>query len=531
MTGIGYRKPWNAEDDGFTTQEKADRVRHRQGWIFSCVAKPAFCSESWKRWRSVSGMQKINRIVEERKMVKKVLSEAEASLIREEPRFYGIEPIKDREISLSFQTACSKEKTCVKTALQFGTDCGNVDALEEEMAGFIGVKHAVALSSGTEAVHAAPRLAAEKVYGGLLSGRRVFCSDLAASALVNSVVYEGGEPVFIDASPEDWGMDPDALEIAFHRYPDVKIVMMAHLYGFPGQVEKVKRICRKHGAVLIEDACESLGALIKGKQVGSFGDYGVLSFHNSDIMADLEGGMLLVNDASEAEKVRGWLSQPPMGRPQAQRGRWVCRDQTGNVQAGVIHCRMRSLHEYIAKKKRIYERYQRRFAEDLMLLNPVGEGTEPSYWHSCMTVESSIGFIERRSEREYEYVSQHGTAAPMEILDALAAFGAEGKPVWKPMHMQPFFKDCDQVSLDGSKKDYESSGHKGPLVRCNESAEIFRKGICLPADVRMTEAEQNRVIDIIFSCYCRRDMNREIWCAMQDTDGYKIERSAERRLF
>lgn len=434
----------------------------------------------------------------EGKIVKKVLSEAEASLIREEPRFYGIEPIKDREISLSFQTARSKERTCVKAALQFGTDCGNVDALEEEMAGFIGVKHAVALSSGTEAVHAALRLAVEKVYGGLLSGRRVFCSDLTASALVNPVVYEGGEPVFIDASPEDWGMDPDALEIAFHRYPDVKIVMMAHLYGFPGQVEKIKRICEKHGALLIEDACESLGAMVKGKQVGSFGDYGVLSFHNDNIMADLEGGMLLVNDASEAEKVRGWM----------------CRGRTGNVQAGVIHCRLRSLYECIAGKRRIYERYQRRFAEDLMLLNPVGEGTEPGYWHSCMTVESSIGFIERRSEQGYEYVSQHGTAAPMEILEALAAFGAEGKTVWKPMHMQPFFKGCDQISLDGSKKDYESSGHNNLLVRCNESAEIFRKGICLPADVGMTEAEQDRVIDIIFSCYSRRDMNREIWYAM-----------------
>lgn len=470
----------------------------------------------------------------------KVLSEAQAEAIREEPRFRGIKPMKDREIPLLFQTARGEELTCAEAALQSGTGWGNVHALEEEITELIGVKHAVALRSGTEAVHMALRLAAERIYGsgkddcgnrdvgniktgdgrggakncGLLNGRRVFCSDLTSSAMINPVIYEGGEPVFIDASPEDWGMDPDALEIAFERYPDVKIVMMAHLYGFPGQVEKIKEICEKHGALLIEDACGSLGAAVGGKQVGSFGDYGVLSFHDDDIIADIEGGMLLLNDASEAEKVRELTAQPLAENLHSRYSSSVQNVRMGNVEAGIARCRMRCLYEYMAKKKTVYERYLKRFAEDLMLLNPVGDGTEPSYRQPCMTVESGIRFIEKRSERGYEYVSQHGTAAPMEILEALAAFGAEGKPVWKPMHLQPFFKNCDQISLDGSKRDYESSTHNSLLVRCNESAEIFRKGICLPSDIRMTEEEQDRVIDIIFSCYSRRDLDREIWSAV-----------------
>lgn len=470
------------------------------------------------------------------------MSEAEAKAIREEPRFRGIKPMKDRETPLLFQTARGEELACAEEALQSGTGWGNVHALEEEITEFIGVKHAVALRSGTEAVHMALRLAAERIYGsgkdncgngdidignietrdgrngvrrcGLLNGRRVFCSDLTSSAMVNPVIYEGGEPVFIDASPEDWGMDPDALEIAFERYPDVKIVMMAHPYGFPGQVEKIKEICERHGALLIEDACQSLGAAVKGKQVGSFGDYGVLSFHEDDMAADIEGGMLLLNDAAEAEKVRELTAQPLAGNLHSRYSSSVQNVRMGNVEAGIVRCRMRCLYEYMAKKKTVYERYLKRFAEDLMLLNPVGEGTEPSYRQPCMTVESGIRFIEKRSEREYEYVSQHGTAAPMEILEALAAFGAEEKPVWKPMHLQPFFKEFDQISLDGSKRDYESSTHNSLLVRCNESAEIFRKGICLPSDIRMTEEEQDRVIDIIFSCYSRRDLNREIWGAV-----------------
>lgn len=361
------------------------------------------------------------------------MSEAEARAIREEPRFRGIEPIEYRSGETFYPADRGREAVFVKK-----TD------------------------SGENAMGMALRRAAMEAYGGALSGHRVFCSDLISPSMVKPVVSEKGEPVFIDVSPEDWGMDPDVLEIAFGKYRDVKIVIMTHLYGFPAQAERIKSICEAHGALLIEDARESVGASVNGRRTGTFGDYGILS----------------------EDKVR-------------MPGDCVLR-----------------LKECIEKKKRIYERYREWFSEDLMALNPIGKGAEPNFWTPCMTVESSIGFIESRTERGYEYVSQHGTAAPMEIVDALAAFGIEATPVRKPMHMRAHFKDCDQITLDGSRKEYGRDGHRGLFARCNESAEIFRKGICLPADIGMTREEQERVIDIIFACYSKREVDREVWAAV-----------------
>lgn len=425
-----------------------------------------------------------------------LLSEAARKAVREEPRFRGIRPVRDRGAAEACPSVYGEEARCVTEAFESGAACEYVDRLEKETAGYLGVKYGVAFGSGTAAMHMALRLAAERLYGaeesgvcyngwkrdGLLRGRRVFCSDLAPAAAAAPVLYEGGEPVFIDASGEDWGMDPEVLEAAFGRYPDVKIVVMVHVYGFPGQIGKIKEICGRHGALLIEDACESLGAKALGKPVGGFGDYGVLGFHEGAVMPAAEGGMLFVDDYCEMQK--------------AGRGRAGRFPGMGEAEAGLIRSRLGRLKEYIEKKKAIYERYEKRFSPDLMMLNPIGEGAEPCYRRPCMTVESSIGFTETRREYAYAYVSRHGTAAPMEILEALEAFGAGGEPVWKPLHMQPLFQGCDRITLGGS----------------SESGAIFRKGICLPADVGMTEEEQDRVIDIIFACYSRRDLNREIWC-------------------
>lgn len=517
-------------------------MRHRQGQENPGWRSLSFAAESWKRWRSVSKTQRneqydsgqavsilnINMMITERKVMTKVLPEAVVKSIREEPRFRGIKPIKDRKRMPLSPGMYAERMIYMAGTLQSGMTDGSTDSLEQEMAGFIRRKYAIALSSGAAAMHMALRLAAEKIYGsvedgsgknnsgegGILHGQRVFCSDLTSSAMANPVIYEGGEPVFIDVSAEDWGMDPDVLEIAFERYQDVKIVMMTHLYGFPGQIGRIKRICEKYGALLIEDASESLGAAIGGKQTGSFGNYSVLNFYDEDSMPEIEGGMLFVDELFEAEKVRSWISQSLVESSQKWYGVPGYNRGMGDITAGIIRDRMHCLNNYITKKKAIYECYQRSFQEDLMMLNPVGVGTEPSYRSPCMTVESSIGFIETRSKKEYGYISQHGTAAPMEILDALMAFGTEGKPVRKPMHMQPIFKNCDQISLDGSKKDYEGSEHSSLLARYNESADIFRKGICLPADIGMPEEEQERIIAVIFSCYSRRDLNREIWCGI-----------------
>lgn len=436
---------------------------------------------------------------------KKVLTEAEARCIREEPRFRGIEMLNKKKIPFIYSAMYCEEMEYVNKPRELGVAGENAEALEEKLARFVGVKHTAVFQSGTEAMHTAIRLAAEKVYGsvggdsslprngGILYGQRVFCSDLTSSVAVNQVIYEGGEPVFIDVSPQDWGMDPKVLELAFDRYPDVKLVIMAHLYGFPGQVRKIKEICEKHGALLIEDLCENFGASIAGKQTGSFGDYGVLSFDNGQIVTGAGGGVLLTNDFHGFEQVQR---------------------QIGDMTVAFICGQMKYLDKYIAKKKAIYKQYEERFSEDMMLLNPIGKDTQPNYWLSCMTVESSIIFKETRSEREYEYVSQHGTAAPMEILDALEAFGIEGSPIWKPMHMQPIFRKYDQITLDGSRKMYEKTQQNNLWIRSNESGDIFRKGLCLPSDIRMTEKEQDQVIDIVLSCYNKREMDRQMWCAI-----------------
>lgn len=454
-----------------------------------------------------------------------LLTEAAARSIREEPRFRGIKQFHNRRTALDSPILNGGEMEYISRGLEPGPPGEHVAALEEELARFIGVKHAVALASGTAAMHLAVRLAAEKIYGGTDCGsecrngnfggtsaygnvgtlcrRKVFCSDLTASAMVTPVLYEGGEPVFIDVSPGDWGMDPEALELAFDRYPDVKLVIMAHIYGFPGQIRRVREICERHGALLIEDACQSLGAATGGKQTGSFGDYGVLNFGSGSIMTGAGGGMLLINDSCE-------LAQRASRYDRTEYG-----SRMGDMAAAMIRGQMKHLDERIAKKKAIYERYEEYFSEDLMLLNPIGKDTEPNFQTSCMTVESSILFQETRSEQGYEYQSRHGTAAPMEILDALEAFGLKGSPVWKPMHMQPIFRKYDQVTLDGSRVEWGrgkhgEAKHEDFWVRSNESADIFQKGLCLPSYVGITEEEQEWVMEIVCSCYSERGMWRAI---------------------
>lgn len=489
-----------------------------------------------------------------------MLAEAAARSIRKEPRFSGIKQFHNRRAVFTSLIPYGEEQEYRERASESGAAGENTEALEEEAARFTGVKHAVAVPSGTAAMHLAVRLAAEKIYGGqsggsecrngtcgsggsgncnsgssvsagsisgnsgyekggALQGRRVFCPDLTSSAMVHPVIYEGGEPVFIDASPWDWGMDPEALELAFDKYPDVRIVIMAHIYGFPGQIRKIREICEKHGALLIEDACESFGAAVGGKQTGGFGDYGVLSFGSDHILTGTGGGMLLTNDSCEYEKIRRMgqrllRNASGCGDSRLEYGRMEYGSRMEDTAAGMIRGQIRHLDADIAKKKAIYERYEERFSEDLMLLNPIGKKTEPNYRTSCMTVESSILFQETRSERGYEYQSRHGTAAPMEILDALEAFGIQGRPIWKPMHMQPAFQGCDQISLDGSRMEYERAKHNEFWVRSNESEDIFRKGLCLPSDIRMTEEEQERVMEIVLSCYNRRGMDRGVWCAI-----------------
>lgn len=469
-----------------------------------------------------------------------MLRKTEIKWIQEQARFRGIEPF-EKKVWLASPTMHGDEMDYVQEAFDSGwvTTVGeNITKLEEEVAEYVGVKSAVALSSGTAALHMAVKLAAEKVYGsttgintpggmgkgGALYGKRVFCSDLTFAATANPIIYEGGEPVFIDVADDDWSMSPEVLEMAFELYQDVKIVIMTHLYGFPGQIQQIKKICEKHRAVLIEDAAESFGAKVwigerepdeedaeKWRQTGSFGDYGVISFNGNKIITGSSGGMLLVNDSYSARKARYWSTQARSVAPWYQHEEVGYNYRMSNVIAGIVRGQLKYLDEHIAKKKAIFDRYQEKFDENIMCMIPVRSGTKPNYWLSCITFESGIMFDEIRSERKYHYRSQHGAASPMEVLDALEAFNAQGRPIWKPMSMQPVFRNYEQITLDGCRRTYDLFDDDIFWIRCNLSRQIYETGLCLPSDIKMTEEEQDQIIDIVYACFNDLSMERLAW--------------------
>ena len=321
---------------------------------------------------------------------------------------------------------------------------------------------------------------------GVKPGEKVFCTDMTFAATVNPVVYEHAEPVFIDSEYETWNMDPKALELAFEKYPDVRVVVVAHLYGTPAKLDELLAVCEKHNAVLIEDAAESFGASYKGKQTGSFGQYNIISFNGNKIITGSSGGMLLTDDEVAAAKVRKWSTQSRENAPWYQHEELGYNYRMSNVIAGVVRGQMPHLEEHIAKKKAIYERYKEGFKGLPVTMNPFDADTMvPNYWLSCMIIDKVAMCEQTRTATETTYQTETGKSCPTEILETLAAYNAEGRPIWKPMHMQPIFKDCDFVTANGSANDED----------------IFERGLCLPSDIKMTEEEQDAVIEIIRHCF------------------------------
>ncbi len=381
----------------------------------------------------------------------------------------------------------------------------NINEVERIAAERAGVKYAVALSSCTAALHLCVKSAGERIYGraaigqGALEGRRVFCSDMTFAATLNPVVYEGGIPVFIDTDAESWNMDPAALERAFELYPDTKLVVYAELYGFPGRVDEVKEICERHGALLIEDAAEAMGATVGGRQCGSFGDYGAVSYNGNKIITGSSGGCLLTNDVEVANKARKWSTQARENAPWYQHEEVGYNYRMSNVIAGVVRGQYPHLEEHIARKKAIYERYKDGFADLPVKMNPIAEGTEPNYWLSAMTVNKDYMCRQVRSDSEACYVKESGKTCPTEILETLAEYNAEGRPVWKPMHMQPMYRIHEFVTREGSGRCRTNAYIAGSAI--DVGADIFDRGLCLPSDNKMTPDEQDGVIEIIRSCF------------------------------
>ncbi|MBQ8974303.1 MAG: DegT/DnrJ/EryC1/StrS family aminotransferase, partial [Oscillospiraceae bacterium] len=425
-----------------------------------------------------------------------------------DPRFAGIEKFSSK-VWLSSPTMHGDEQRWVNEAIQtnwVSTVGANIDAVEKAMAEYIGVKYAVGLSCGTAALHLATKLAGEKLYGqarpneGTLQGHRVFCSDCTFDASINPIAYENGEAVFIDTEYDTWNMSPEALEKAFELYPDVRLVVIAHLYGTPGKMEELKAICDKHGALIVEDAAESLGARYKlnGQWVetGTLGSYNCVSFNGNKIITGSAGGLFLTNSKENADKVRKWSTQSREAAPWYQHEEIGYNYRMSNIIAGIVRGQIPYLDEHIAQKKVICEKYEKGLADLPVKMNPWDrEKSEPNFWLSCCIIDEDAMAPMVRGEQDYLYKSESGKSSPHEILEAIAAFNAEGRPIWKPMHMQPIYRTHPFVTVEGNGRGRTNAYIKGSGI--DVGADVFRRGLCLPSDNKMTEEQQDVIIDII----------------------------------
>lgn len=377
----------------------------------------------------------------------------------------------------------------------------NITEIERMACEKIGSKYAVALTSGTAALHLAVKLA------GVKPGDKVFCSDMTFDATVNPVKYENGEAVYIDTEYETWNMDPLALERAFQLYPNVKVVVIAHLYGTPGKIDEIRKICNAHNAVIIEDAAESLGATYRGQQTGSFGKFNCISFNGNKIITGSAGGMLITDDLAAANKARKWSTQARDNAPWYQHEELGYNYRISNVVAGVVRGQWRYLDEHIEKKRSIYERYKKGLIGLPVSMNPWDEtNSSPNYWLSCIIIDREKMCKQVRSDNRAAYVPEHGKSCPTEILEALQSMNAEGRPIWKPMHLQPLYRMNAFITREGSGRGLSDAYIEDGLLGkdgnpIDVGADIFDRGLCLPSDIKMTSEEQDRVIEIIKSCF------------------------------
>ncbi len=387
----------------------------------------------------------------------------------------------DKTIHLATATMHKEELEYIHEAFDTNwvTTVGeNLNQLEKGIKDMLGVEGAVATGSGTSALHLAVKLA------GVKQDDVVFAQSLTFDATVNPVMYEKGKLVFIDSEKDTWNMDPKALEKAFEKYPECKVVMAVNLYGTPAKLDEIKAICDKHNAVLIEDAAESLGATYKGQQTGTFGQYNAISFNGNKIITTSGGGMLLTQKTEDAEHARKWATQAKDNAPWYEHTELGYNYRLSNVLAGIGRGQLIHLQEHIDAKKAIYERYKEGLKDYPVTLNPHVDCSEPIYWLSCLLIDKEAMCNHNRTEHEYTYTHETGKTCPDEIRDVLMKYNVETRPIWKPMHMQPMYKDNDYISLEED------------IAR-----DIFDRGVCLPSDIKMTIEEQNKVIEIIKTCF------------------------------
>lgn len=352
----------------------------------------------------------------------------------------------------------------------------NCDGFENEMEKYLGWGSAFAMVSGTSALHMSFILA------GIKKDDIVFCSDLTFAASANSISYVGAKQVFIDSEKDSWNMDPDVLEEGFKRYPNAKAVVLVDLYGTPGKIEKIVEICKKHNAILIEDAAEALGSHINNKKCGTFGDYCVLSFNGNKIITTSGGGMIICKDKESRDRALFLSTQAREKAPWYEHNEIGYNYRMSNVVAGIGRGQLLHLEEHIARKKEIYFRYKEGLKDLPIKMNPYLEGTEPNYWLSCLTVNKEAMCEQVRTSTTTSWTKEDGKSCPDLIASHLLENNIETRPIWKPMHMQPVYKNNDFIS-------------KGV------DEDIFERGICLPSDIKMTNEEQDFVIEKIKECF------------------------------
>lgn len=415
----------------------------------------------------------------------------------------------EEKVWLASPTMHGEEQKWVDEAIQtnwVSTVGANINEVEKMTAQKIGCRYAVALSSGTAALHLAIKLCAEKLYGqpkvghGSLEGHKVFCSDMTFDATVNPVAYEGGEAVFIDTERDTWNMDPKALEKAFEIYPDVKLIVVAHLYGTPGKVDELRLIADKHGALIVEDAAESFCATYKGVQTGTFGDASIVSWNGNKLITGSSGGMLLTDNEEWANKARKWSTQS------RENAAWYQHEELGfnyrmsNIIAGIVRGQLPYAETHKAQKKAIYERYKEGLKGLPVSMNPFDDkNSEPNFWLSCLLIDEEAMCKQVRGEKDVAYVPEHGKSCPTEILQAITGINAEGRPIWKPMHMQPIYRMNGFIVEDGNGRARSNAYIAGGAE--DVGVDIFNRGLCLPSDNKMTPEQQDRIIEVIRACF------------------------------
>lgn len=389
--------------------------------------------------------------------------------------------MEKKRIFLSCPTMHGEEQQFIKEA--FDTNWvaplgPNVTAFEKELASYVGIPYASALSAGTAAIHLALKIL------GVQPGDIVFSTDLTFAATCNPITYEKAIPVFIDSEADTWNMSPEALRKAFEKYPSPKAVVIAHLYGTPAKMDELMAICKEHNVPVIEDAAEALGSTYKGQHAGTFGDIGIYSFNGNKIITTSGGGMLVSRNEEDTKKAVFLATQARDAAAHYQHTQIGYNYRMSNVVAGIGRGQLLHLDEHVALKKAIYEQYKNAFADiGEITMNPMNEEGSSNNWLSCMTIKEGC------------------KVTPNQIMDALAEENIESRPIWKPMHLQPVYADCDFFTEDGLyKADKDCSVGVGEIRQPRGVGEdIFNRGLCLPSDIKNTQDDMKRIIEIVSS--------------------------------